>query len=115
MKEEVRSVVCIEAKSDRDIGRIAASIMTMGQPIYILHFFHAGKHIYGILANFHDFWNLKGVPIFYFFSSENELGTYLLLKSDDEGERIEWSDRAKRGWVSVPVMSLKEKPPFIEF
>jgi len=108
-------VVGLKVESIRDIARIAATIIMFGQPTYLIHFEKGGKHIYGLLAVFHDYYKLNGMPIFYYVEMGERLRThYILVKASEEGERIEFSDEIKAGWAAIPILNLAQAPPFIE-
>ncbi len=116
MVEELRKVVAVRVSSISDIARMAASVMTLGQPMYIIRFKHKDKYIYGILAVFRDYYNYYGIPMFYYYVDEDEKyvkAKYLLLKADEAGERVEAGVGSRPGWVSIPVVELKEKPVFL--
>ncbi len=114
--EAGQHVINLKVKGPEDIARIAAAMAIMGQPVYILHFTHNGKHIYGMLAVFHDYYKLHGIPIFYYIESDKRLGNYFLVKANEvEGELVEFGDTIKTGWTPIPVLNLEEKPPFIKF
>jgi hypothetical protein len=110
---ELKPVFTLRVTSIADIARFAATMLTLGQPVYLLHFKHNNKHYYGILAIFHDYFNLNGVPIFYYYEGEEE-GKYVLVKLDETGEHVVFSDRTRTGWLSIPIVSLYEKPDFIK-
>lgn len=114
MKDGIEKVISLRTEGPADIARVAASIVTLGQPIYLIHFKHDGKHVYGMLAIFHDYYDFNGIPIFYYFISESDLGKYLLVKVDDVGEQVRFSDKIMTGWTAIPIMTLAEKPSFIQ-
>jgi hypothetical protein len=111
--EEIKPVYSVRVSTLSDIARFAALMISLGQPAYIVHFNYNGEKYYGLLAIYHDYFNLKGVPIFYYHVG-NEEGKYLLIKVDETGEQVLFSDRTRSGWISIPVISLKEKPNFIQ-
>lgn len=116
MSEELRKVVAVRVNDISDIARMAASVMTLGQPMYIIRFKHDNKYIYGILAVFRDYYNYYGIPMFYYYVDEDNKyanAKYLLLKADESGERVEAAKGSRPGWVSIPVVELKEKPAFL--
>ncbi|MCC6013617.1 MAG: cren protein [Candidatus Verstraetearchaeota archaeon] len=104
----------IEVEDIRDLARLVASTISMGQPIYLLHFVHNNKHYYGVLGVYNNYYDKYGLPIFYYYSSEKSLnGKYILVKMDEKEEVI-FSDGVKPGWIAVPIINLKEKPEFLE-
>jgi hypothetical protein len=110
---EIKPVYSIRVASISDIARFAALMISLGQPAYIIHFKHEEENYYGMLAIFHDYFNLNGVPIFYYCSAKEE-GKYILVKVDEGGELVMFSDRTKAGYISIPVITLYKKPEFIQ-
>lgn len=115
MKEtEVRCVESIEVRSLSDLARFAASMAALGQPVYVVHFKDGERHVYGVFAVYHDYYDLYGVPLFYYYVSDEELdGTYILIKAEESRESVQVSHGTRPGWVAIPIVSLKSKPPFI--
>jgi hypothetical protein len=37
-----------------------------------------------------------------------------LVKVDDMGEQVKFSDKIMTGWTPIPIMTLSEKPSFIQ-
>ncbi len=104
----------IEVEDIKDLARLVAFTMSMGQPIYLLHFVHNNKHYYGVLGVYNNYYDKYGLPIFYYYSSEKSLdGKYVLVKMDEKEEVI-FSNGAKPGWIAIPIINLKEKPEFLE-
>lgn len=110
---ELRPLYSIKVSSISDIARFAALMISLGQPAYIIHFKHEGKKIFGMLAIFHDYYTLNGVPVFYYCTSEEE-GKYIIVKVDETGETVSFSDRTRAGYISIPVIYLDKKPDFID-
>jgi len=109
-------VKVVKVRGLEDLGRFAASIAGLGQPIYVIHFMSSeGHHVYGILAVYRDYYNLYGVPIFYYFESKEELrGKYILVKADEHREQVVVSSGIRPGWIHIPIITLEEKPDFID-
>lgn len=109
-------LVPVRVDSLKDLARIAASIVTLGQPAYLVRFpSRNGGKVYGIIAVLRDYYKLYGLPmLYYYLDSDNKLGdgNYLLVKVDDQGEHIEVSRGTRPGWVAIPIINLAEKPPF---
>ncbi len=111
---EITPPKVLKVMSLNDLARFAASLTPLGATIYVIHFQHKGKHIYGILTVYRDYYKFYGVPIFYYFESEKELnGKYILIRISDK-EEIEVTNGTRPGWIHIPIISLKEKPDFIE-
>jgi len=103
----------VKVKDIKDLGRFVASVVSLGQPAYLIHFEHDNKHIYGFLAVYHDYYNLYGLPLFYYYESDKQLsGNYLAVKMSDR-EEVMVTDGVKPGWVAVPIINLQSKPEFL--
>lgn len=108
-------LIPVKVSSIHDLARIAASIITLGQPAYLVRFQGKdGKKIYGIIAVLRDYYKLYGLPMLYYYIDSDNLGdgNYLLVKVDDQGEHVELSKSTRPGWVAIPIIDLKEKPAF---
>ena len=115
MQRELRPLKALRVRRLEDLGRLAAMMSSMGQPVYIIHFEHEGRHIYGIFMIYKDYYNLYGIPIFYYYETERPLdGNYLLVKVDENGETVTASGGVRPGWMHAPIISLERKPDFIE-
>ena len=108
-------LIPIRVESVRDIARIAANIIALGQIAYIVRLKHAEKTVLGLVAVLRDYYDLYGLPVLYYYiDNENKYreNRYILVKVDEEGEHIEPSNTARRGWIPVPVIALAEQPAF---
>jgi len=115
-ERKIEPTTLIKVKSLNDLARFAASMSTLGQMIYVIHFEHEGKHVYGLFAVYHDYYNLYGLPIFYYYISNEKLnGKYLLIRTEESREYVLVSEGSKPGWVAIPIISLDEPPPFTAF
>ncbi|MCS7385579.1 MAG: cren protein [Candidatus Methanomethylicota archaeon] len=104
----------LRVDSIEDLARFVANIAALGQPTYVLHFKHGGKDILGIIAIYRDYYKFYGMPIFYYYESDEEVkGKYFLVKAEERGERVVLAEGVRPGWIAVPIIRLKEKPPFI--
>lgn len=114
--KDIRPCIKIKVSSINDLARYAASIAS-SRPFSttcVLHFKENNKNIYGILAVFNDYYNLYGLPIFYYYETQEELkGNYILVKLDETSEKILISNGSKPGWLHIPIISLAEKPQFL--
>jgi len=116
-KTIIKELMPIKVKSLKDLARLAASVVMMGQSAYILKYVtDDGKIIFGFLAVFRDFYNLYGIPLLYYYVDdykESLDGNFILVKTEERGERVEVSKGGSRpGWISIPLISLAEKPAF---
>jgi len=111
---ELQPVRTVKVKEFKDLGRIAAYLCSLGQPVYVLHFKEKDRNVYGILMIFKDYYNLYGVPLFYYYIGDRELdGNYILVKVDERGERVEISKGTRVGWFHAPIIRLEKRPEFI--
>ncbi len=111
-------VVKIRLRSIKDLVRLAASSIALGQPTYILRYREEGNVLaYGVMAVFRDFYKLYGVPLFYYVLDREgcvpEDANYALLRSSNGEERIEFSKGTKTGYVIVPIINVEELPEFL--
>ncbi len=114
-RKELRPVKAVKVRNIKDLGRIAAYLNSLGQPAYILHFRNGNKNIYGIFMIYRDYYNLYGLPIFYYCEATEEYkGNYVLVKADEAEERVEIASGIRPGWLYAPIIKLEEKPDFID-
>ncbi len=113
--ELTEKLIPVRVNRINDLARIAATIITLGQPAYLVRFDGAGgKKVYGIIAVLRDYYKYYGLPMIYYYVDEDGRlgdGSYLLVKVDDQGEHIEVSKGTRPGWVAIPIIDLAEKPP----
>lgn len=107
-------LVPVRVSSIKDLARIAATIISLGQPAYLVRFrSRSGSTVYGIIAVLRDYYKLYGLPMLYYYVSGERLeGNYLLVKVDDQGEQVEIARGTRHGWVAVPIIDLAEPPSF---
>ncbi|MEM1538335.1 MAG: hypothetical protein QXK12_05820 [Candidatus Nezhaarchaeales archaeon] len=111
---EVKTIEALRVEGLNDLARFAASMAALGQPVYVIHFKHQDKHVYGIFAVFHDFYELYGVPLFYFHETDEPLpGNYILIKAEEPKETILVSEGTRPGYMVIPIVSIREKPRFV--
>lgn len=112
---ELRKVIKLRVRSLNDLARMAASVIALGQPTYVIRIRDGEKVVYGLLAVFRDYFNLHGVPLLYYYVDEygGAEGNYILIKSDESGEKVEVSKGIKPSYLSIPVIDLAEFPDFL--
>ncbi len=112
---ELRKVIKLRVKSLNDLARMAASVVAVGQPTYVIRVKEGEKTVYGLLAVFRDYFNLHGVPLLYYYVDEHGSldGNYILIKSDEAGEKVEVSKGFKPSYISIPIVDLAESPDFL--
>jgi hypothetical protein len=105
----------VKLVSIADLARLASSMVSMGGSVYIVHFVHAGKHYYGLLATFRDYYKYYGVPLLYYVETLEPLkGKYIAVKMDESGEKVESIEGVRAGWICIPIVNLERKPDFVE-
>ncbi|MEM0505272.1 MAG: cren protein [Sulfolobales archaeon] len=112
---ELRKVIKLRVKSLNDLARMAASVIALGQPTYIVRIKEGEKTLYGLLAVFRDYFNLHGIPLLYYYVDEDGSveGNYILIRSDETGEKVEVSKGIKPTYISIPIINLVESPEFL--
>ncbi len=104
----------LEVEDVKDLARLVASTVSMGQPIYLVHFTHGGRHYYGVLGVYNNYYDKYGLPLFYYYVTDRPYnGRYVLVKMD-EREEIVFGEGIRPGWIAVPIINLKEKPEFVD-
>lgn len=115
VKREMQVPVNVEVAEIRDLARLVASTVSMGQPIYVVNFEHNKKFYFGVLGVYNHYYEKQGMPLFYYFSTDQpRMDKYILVKMD-EREEFAFGDGIRPGWIAVPIIHLKKKPSFIEF
>ena len=111
----VETMIPIKLRDIKDLARLASSMVSLGHSTYLIYFQHKERHFYGVFMVFRDYYKYYGIPMFYYVTLNEPLkGNYLLIKVDDESEKVEVSNGAKHGWISLPIIGLTEKPNLIE-
>ena len=118
ISENSTTAVTIKVSTLSDLVRLAAASAHMMVVMPIHRFPYKGKMVYAIQTIYKDFYKLYGVPVVYYYASDNDdldasKAKYILIKVDETGEKIEISDRTRPGWIGVPLINLESKPPFI--
>ncbi len=114
--EEIKKVLPIRVGSLKDLIRLAITYTSSGQSIFLLKFKESGKIIVGMLGLFRDYYKLYGLPVLYYHicnSEEEEKikdANYIVVSTNDE--HVEYSKTPRPG-ISLPLVTLAEKPPII--
>jgi len=111
-------LVKIKVRDFSDLARLAASGIMMGQPTYIIRFTLEGVGcVYGVMAVFKDFYRYYGIPLMYYWVDEECRlpldKNYVIVRSDELGEHVEFNKGFKPGTINIPVINLREIPDFI--
>jgi hypothetical protein len=115
-KSMFEEIVAIKVASPNDIVRLAASSISLGQFTYLIRFSINGKKILGTLAVFRDYYDMKGIPLFYYIDChDSECGEskYASFKIDESGEKVKFTNKNIPGTIMVPIIEFKQPPPFI--
>lgn len=117
-KEEISKVIGVRVVSIRDIARFAVSLASLGQAPYVIKFRKNDKIVYGLLAVFRDYYKFYGLPLLYYYVVRKQEDVkdkhYILVKSDETGEKVEFAEGTKPGWIAIPIMELKIVPEFLD-
>ncbi|MCE4628415.1 MAG: cren protein [Desulfurococcales archaeon] len=115
---EVPPAVVVRVRSLGDLVRLAASLAgrMIVMPVY-RHPREGGGHVYYVQMMYRDYYKYYGLPIIYYYEDEGDdlppdKAKYIVAKTDEAGERIQVTDRARTGWIVIPVINLEEPPSF---
>jgi len=118
--EEQEELVFAKVETVADIARVAAASISMGQPVYLIRYKKGGSSaVIGMLAVLRDYYTLYGIPMFYYYEcrkEEQECSTsnYLAFRLDEEGEKVELTDRNMPGHIMIPILNLSSPPEFLQ-
>jgi len=117
-KEKISKVIGMRVVSIRDIARFAVSLASLGQAPYVIKFRKNNRIIYGLLAVFRDYYKFYGLPLLYYYVAREQEDVkdkhYILVKSDETGEKVEFAEGTRPGWIAIPIMELKIVPRFLD-
>ncbi len=114
--DSIGEAISVRVKTLADLVRLASSLAgrMVVMPIYR---YRAGKGaVYFLQMMYKDYYRCHGLPVIYYYKSEDEGERdpkYIMIRTDDSGERLEVTDRARPGWIVVPVINLAEKPVYV--
>jgi hypothetical protein len=115
-KNLFEQIVAINVLSANDIVRLAASSISLGQFTYLIRFSVKGKKVLGTLAVFRDYYDMKGIPLFYYVECQDRdcgESKYVSFKIDESGEKVKFTNKNIPGTIMVPIIEFKHPPPFI--
>jgi len=116
-KHEIAPAVAVRLSSISDLVRMASSAAMAMQPTYIIRFRSpSGRTVLGFLAVFRDYYNYYGIPMFYYVYDDNDTfrdANYILVKVDENGERIEPSKTTRPGYIAIPIINVSSLPQFL--
>lgn len=114
--KELEKVIAVRVSSINDIARMAASLVSMGQPTYIIRYRSEDRSVYGIFAVFRDYYKNYGLPMVYYHvveGGEDGDKNYIAIRSDEVGETVSFVKGPKPGWVTIPIVNVAAPPPFM--
>lgn len=115
-EQELRKVMPVRVSSLKDLVRLTMTYTSSGQTIFLIKFFDKDKLVIGMLGLFRDYYKLYGLPILYYHVCDDRErekilnANYIIISSTDES--LEFSKTPRPG-LSIPVISLAEKPSII--
>ncbi|MCE4608100.1 MAG: hypothetical protein F7B61_03980 [Caldisphaeraceae archaeon] len=116
MSEIKEDAYLIRTLTLNDIARLASTMASHMIVMPVYRFSLNGKTIYFVQTTYKDYYKYYGIPIIYYCETEdaiaNEKARYILIKTDEMGEKLEVSDRIKPGYIVIPIINLQEKPSF---
>ncbi|MGC9209801.1 MAG: hypothetical protein ACP5FT_00795 [Acidilobus sp.] len=115
--KEVEKAQVVEVSSLADLARLAVTMLSFAVIMPIYRYFDGTDEVYFVQTTYRDYFNFYGIPIVYLYrgkaSGDSDKAKYVLIKVDETGERVEIGDKARPGWTSIPIITLKEKPNFL--
>ena len=118
--EEQEELVFARVESVADIARVAAASIGMGQPVYLIRYKKGNNSaIIGMLAVLRDYYTLYGIPMFYYYECKREekecsTSNYLAFKLDEDGEKVELTNKNMPGHIMIPILNLTSPPEFLQ-
>ena len=114
LEEEIRPAVTVKVSSLGDLARLASSNAARMFVMPVYSFRHEGKRVFMVQTVFKDYYKLYGIPIIYYYvSDDDKTAKFILWRVDEQGERVNLSDKSMPGWVVIPIINLERKPAFI--
>ncbi|MDP8003693.1 MAG: hypothetical protein ACP5I6_07260 [Caldisphaera sp.] len=116
MEEKIPEVFLLKVNSLNDLARLASTMAAhlILMPIY--RYISNDKTIYFVQATYKDYYKYYGIPIIYFYEAKEEINyekaRYILIKTDEVGEKVEVSDKIKPGFIAIPIINIEGRPPF---
>jgi hypothetical protein len=112
---EKRKAVPVRVSSLSDVVKLAALTAARMAPLPVYRYASDSATVYFVQTVFKDYYRLYGLPIIYYYVEQgsSRRGKYILVKVDEEGEKIEFSEGSRPGWIPIPIVDLSELPAFI--
>jgi len=117
--KELPRAVMVSVSSIQDLARLAYSMASRFLVMPIYRYKDRGMVYYFIQASYKDYYRHYGIPVIYYYSRpvnedvDDNRAKYIVAKADETGEHIEITGRTRHGFTIIPIINLKEKPPFI--
>lgn len=99
-----------------DLARMLASWSQRDRPASLIHFEYEGKHIYGTLLSHHGYYEMYGLPLWIYVSTdEAPSGSFLEYRSRPKEEiRFVETIGSEPMIIHFPLVNLAEKLPILE-
>ncbi|AFH43283.1 hypothetical protein IOK49_00980 [Fervidicoccus fontis] len=112
-----KKMIEIELKSISDLARLCATTSPIGQTMHIIRYESNNETRLGIIAILRDFYELRGIPIFYYVKcAENDnckKSHYISFRITENGENVAFADKNIPGTIMIPIIDIKELPGFL--
>ncbi|MEM0340198.1 MAG: hypothetical protein QXN05_01465 [Acidilobaceae archaeon] len=118
MEASELKAIAVRVSSLSDLVRFASSTVPAMVVMPIYRFKENKKVYYFLQTVYKDFFKYYGIPIIYYYSTtddglDSDKAKFILFKADEEGEKIEISNKTKAGCISIPLVNLDKRPPFL--
>ncbi len=116
--DRVGEAVGVRVASLADLVRLASSLA--GRMVIMPVYRVVGEKgsLYFLQMMYKDYYRCYGLPVVYYYYWEGDTRPaeevrYIMIRSEETGERLEVTDRTRPGWIVVPVINLAEKPVYV--
>ncbi len=113
--DSIGEAVAVRVQDLPDLVRLATSLAGRMVVMPVYRYKSGGKAIYFLQMMYKDYYRCYGLPVIYYYVTEGEDKDpkYIIVRTDETGEKIEVTDRVRPGWLVVPVINLAEKPVYV--
>jgi hypothetical protein len=113
--DSIGEAVAVRVKELQDLVRLATSLAGRMVVMPVYRYKTGDSAVYFLQMMYKDYYRCYGLPVIYYYiaKGENEDPKYIIIRTDESGERIEVTDRFRPGWLVVPVINLAEKPVYV--
>ena len=115
---DVQKSQLIELNDLKDLIRLSVCRMDRGRGVYLYYTVSDGKHVYFTNQLIPGWYDLRGLPITMFATTENAPETNLIeyrSASDNEEEKWQFVEFIRTGpnQAYIPIIHLKSVPAFL--